>query len=197
MRHSINARASTFALGLCVGLAALGVAPSVQASSKFPPVLKAALEAQFPGTSFCVPQCTACHLTTQGGPGMMNVFGQNLEKYASLVPVDGISVTKAIPIYFTLTVPADAPQTADTHEFDSDGDGVSDRAELLAGDSPSVSLPRGQSQFCPDIKYGCAGGRIAAAPPAHDGIGLLEAALLALGLVVARRFRRATRKAEL
>jgi hypothetical protein len=184
-----KARLSTLGAAVLCALASFGTAHTAHASPTFPPALQSALEQQFK-QSFCVPQCSACHLTNSGGPGMMNVFGANLEKYGGLGPVLVANVAPAIQKYFTATPPAGVPQV--NGEFDSDGDGVSDKDEILAGDSPSIALPNGEGAFCPDIKYGCAGGRIAKVPPPVDRISLFAAGLVVAGFAaIRRRSRRA------
>lgn len=156
-------------------LSSLGFARSAQASSDYPPALQAALDKEFPATKHCVPLCTACHNTTQGGPGNINVFGAQLEHFG-LLPGNAALVDVALQ-----QLAAASPPT------DSDGDGTSDVDELNAGDSPSIAGPAGTGQFCPDITYGC-GAHIAAAPP-KDRLSLIPAALVALGLIAVRRRR--------
>ena len=186
MMNSIKTRISILAAALLAGLATLGSASTAQASPAYPPFLQAALEKQLRVT-LCIPQCSACHLTNLGGPGMLNSFGANLEKPVSmggggLLPGGTeATVETAVTAYFT------ASPTAD-----SDHDGVSDADEIKAFNSPAVAGERGQSQFCPDIKYGCAGGRIASAPARDDKPALFAAGLVVVGLSAAMR-RRARR----
>ncbi len=142
-----------------------------------------------------MPLCTACHLTTAGGPGNINPFGYNLEKYAGLVLTQGQTVAPAIQKWFATPPPAGAPLNA-MGEVDSDGDGIGDATELKDGDSPSVPGPRGVGQFCTDLKYGCAGGRIAAAPPPVDSLGLFSAGLVVVGFAAMRRRRRRAKRAR-
>ena len=151
----------------------LAVTRPAHASSDYPPALKAALDKAFPNVTHCVPLCTACHNTTQGGPGNINVFGAELENLG-LLPGNAALVDVAIQALVAANPPPD-----------SDGDGTSDVDELNAGDSPSIAGPAGVGQFCPDINYGC-GAHIAAAPP-RDRLSLIPAALVALGLIAARR----------
>ncbi|MEO8900138.1 MAG: hypothetical protein ABI488_00975 [Polyangiaceae bacterium] len=206
MTHSTKTRIRTLGAALIVGLAAFGVSRSAKASSNYPPALAAALNAQFQTCSpdptdptgvkmickspgICVPLCTACHNTTAGGPGDLNVWGQNLMTYGTLGQKNAANVGPAIKKYFATTPPADQKQTAD-HQWDADGDGISDEMEILGTDSPSLPNPRGQNQFCPDIKYGCAGGRIASAPARDDKPAFFAAALVVVGLSAAMRRRR-------
>jgi hypothetical protein len=178
MMHSPKTRVSLLRVALLVGLCTLGFARSAQASQSYPPYLKAALDKEFPSVNHCVPLCTACHKTTAGGPGNINLFGATLEssKIGLLPGGSEQDVENAIHA-LAITMPP----------IDSDGDGVSDVDELNAGDSPSIAGPAGQGQFCSDLQYGC-GARIAAAPPV-DRLSLLSAGLVTLGLVLSRRRR--------
>jgi hypothetical protein len=178
MMHSTKARVSLVHVALLTGLCTLGFARSAQASQDYPPYLKAALDKEFPSVTHCVPLCTACHKTTAGGPGNINLFGATLEssKIGLLPGGSQQDVENAIHALAIAMPP-----------IDSDGDGVSDVDELNAGDSPSIAGPAGQGQFCSDLQYGC-GARIAAAPPA-DRLSLFSAGLVTLGLVLARRRR--------
>ena len=205
MMHSSKTRASVLGAALLVGLATLGSARSASASSKFPQALQKALNKQFPGVTFCVPTCAACHLTTNGGPKQMNVFGENLERQPppfNLILGNNGDVDKkvedAVNKYFT-SMPAPGLPTAPANfpggtrpSYDSDRDGISDYEELKNFDSPSIAGPTGVAQFCPDIAYGC-GARIAAAPPPVDRFGLFSAGLVVLGLAAARRLKRTAR----
>jgi len=180
-----------------IALACFGIASSVasraHASGTYPAELSKALERQFPGQSFCVPLCTACHNTTKGGPRDLNTFGEKL----GLPKGRPELVDPALDAYFRSTPPDGVPQ-ANTHFvdgttrpfFDSDADGISDYTELQNYDSPSLALPRGEKEFCPDVSYGCFA-RVAAAPPPADRFGLFSAALLVLGLTALRRHQRA------
>ena len=166
---------------LLIGLASLGFVRPARASADYPAALAAAIAKQLPTAVRCVPLCTACHLTTIGGPGMLNVFGVNMEDLGGLIPGDASLVDGA----FAKLVAADP---------DSDGDGVHDVEEITVGDSPSVAGPAGAALFCPDIKYGC--GAHIATPPPIDNVSLLPAGLVVLGLVMARR-RRSSQRAKL
>ena len=184
MMNSIKTRISILAAALLSGLAVVGSAGTAQASPAYPPFLQAALEKQL-GVTLCIPQCSACHLTNAGGPGMLNVFGANLEKPKTmggggLLPGGTeAGVEDAITAYFTAS-----PTN------DSDNDGTDDADEIKKGDSPAIAAPRGAGEFCPDIKYGCAGGRIASAPARDDKPAFFAAALVVVGLSAAMRRRR-------
>jgi hypothetical protein len=187
-----------------IGLALLGSARNAAASRAFPAALQKALSKQFPDVNFCVPSCAACHLTTLGGPGNINVFGDNLEHQPpgpgqppapNLIVGDKDAdqkVDEALTRYFAST-PAAGLATAPANfpdgtrpSYDSDGDGISDYEELRKLDSPSVRLPRGENEFCPDILYGC-GARVAAAPAPVDRGGLFGTGLVIFGLAALRR----------
>jgi hypothetical protein len=200
------ARAS-LAVALLAGLATLGAARSASASSEFPEALQKALTNQFPGVTFCVPTCVACHLTTTGGFNTMNVFGKNLE-YQPTFPnllfgnqgdVDKkvndavVNYFKSTPAAGLPTAPANFPEGT-RPSYDSDSDGISDYEELRVLDSPSVAFSAGVAQFCPAdaAMYGC-GARVAAAPPPVDRLGLFSAGLVVLGLAAFRRHRRIPR----
>jgi hypothetical protein len=181
MMHTTKTPGSVFRAALLLGLgfASLGVTRTAQASSDYPAALAAAIAEQYPDAVKCVPLCTACHLTTVGGPGMMNKFGMSLESIGGLLPGNAALVAPA----FKRLAMVDP---------DSDGDGTHDIEEITAGDSPSLAFPDGQGQFCSDIKYGC-GAHIAAAPPV-DRMGLLSAGLVVLGLALSRRRRGASHR---
>ncbi len=190
MTHPLKTRASLFGATLLVGVCMLLPARSAQASSDFPAALKTALEAHFPGEQFCVPLCTACHNTTKGGPGDINVFGHNLEFKGGLIFGNGNApkVPKALEQYLASTPGATDPQV--NGKWDSDRDGVSDEEELMEKSSPSIAGPRGVAAFCSDLTYGC-GARIATTPPPVDRVGLFSAGLVLFGLAALRRRRRA------
>ncbi len=198
---------ASLAAALLVGLATLGSVRSASASSSFPAALQKSLSKQFPGVTFCVPLCTACHLTTVGGPGNLNVFGYNLEhqpRFPNLILGNngdvGRKVDDAVVNYFKSTPAAGLPTAIANfpapdmprQSYDSDADGVSDYEELRNLDSPSIPLPRGEKEFCPDIAYGC-GARVASAPPPVDRLGLFSAGLVVLGLAAFRRLKRTPR----
>lgn len=202
MIHEDKTRSSRGALAaaLLAGVAAFGLAHTARASTSYPAELSKALDRQFPGQSFCVPLCTACHLTTAGGPGMINVFGANLVKNGMLPGEFPERVDGALDTYFKSVPPAGVPQVSTVFIdgtmrpfFDSDQDGISDYTELQNFDSPSIPLPRGDKEFCPDVTYGCFA-RVAAAPPPVDRLGLLSAGLVVLGLAAFRRLKRPSKR---
>ena len=179
MTHASKAHVSSFAIAALVGLALCGTASVAQAKPTYPPIFQESLSKTL-GIPICVPQCTACHQTSLGGLKTLNVFGKNLQDKAGLT-ASQISIDSAVMTYFALTP-----------DVDSDGDGVSDRQELVDGSSPSIPGERGQGLFCPDIKYGC-GASVAPARPPVDRLGLFGAALAVLGLAIGRRLQRRQR----
>ncbi|MET0789888.1 MAG: hypothetical protein ABW061_00075 [Polyangiaceae bacterium] len=174
MMHSTKTRGFVFGAALLAFASLLCTRPA-HASADFPAALQKALEKRFPGTTFCVPLCTACHNTTAGGPENYNVFGKVLRDNG----LGGDIPTLVDPVLNAVL----------NMNLDSDGDGKTDAQELAALSSPSLAEPRGVGEFCSDLTYGC-GARIAAAPPPIDPIGLLSAGLVVLGLTVLRRQRR-------
>ena len=195
----LNRRRSVKLVAASLAFAALGSVRAGHASGTYPAEMSKALERQFPGQSFCVPLCTACHNTTKGGPGDPNVFGLSLWLNGGLPGGRPELVDGAIDKYFKATPAASAPQAntlfidGKTRPFfDSDQDGISDYTELQNSDSPSLALPRGEKEFCPDITYGCFA-RIAPAPPPDDRLGLFGAGSVLLGSAILRRRKRRRR----
>jgi hypothetical protein len=191
-------RSLQLALAAGLALAAFSPARTAHASPDYPPELAKALKQEFQ-KEFCVPQCISCHVTNEGGRGTMNVFGMNLQLYGSLFKGMPETVVPAVQKYFKAVPPPTAPQVSTMFMdgttrpfFDSDLDGLSDYTELQNFDSPSLPLPRGDKEFCPDIEYGCFA-RVAAAPPPADRWGLLSAGLVMLGLAAFRRLNRSPR----
>src|SRR6478735_9522475 len=130
-------RVRTFALAASLALTAFGSARAAHASSTYPPEVAKALDAQFKGQTYCVPQCITCHKTNEGGFGTLNVFGHNLEIYGRLPPSNPGLVVGAFDTYFKSTPAAGLPVANTTFVdgtmrpfYDSDGDGISDYTEL-------------------------------------------------------------------
>jgi hypothetical protein len=188
MMHSSKTRASIVGAAFLVAAAAFGSPSTAHASLPYPAAMQKALQAHFPGKEFCVPLCTACHNTTKGGPADLNVFGDSLWRNGPLIRGwDDAKVAAAIEAYFARAPAPGAKQV--NGKWDVDGDGLSDEDELADFSSPSLPLPRGDKEFCPDITYGC-GARVAAAPPPVDRLGLFSAGLVVLGLAAVRRLKR-------
>jgi len=194
--HPIKTPRSLFGVAALLGLAAFGLARPVQAEPTYPPRLQAGLETAL-GQSVCVPQCIVCHQTNAGG-GPTTAFGTNLltTSIRHQLKFGGLDdpVTDVVEAYFTDV--KNNQTTGGMPNGDSDGDGVSDADELKAGDLPGVARPAGQNLMCADIKYGCAGGRIAPAPPRIDSIGVFSAGLVVVGFAAMRRRRRLAKRAR-
>ena len=198
MTHSGGTRISAFKVaarraGLLLGLAAFAFAHPANAFPTFPPRLQSALEQQF-GVSFCVPQCIVCHQTNAGGKGTTTAFANNLIIYGHLTTNGDDPVVDKVKAYFAAV--AAAQGTGKMPNGDSDGDGVSDADELKAHDLPGVAGPVGNNKLCLDIEYGCAGGRIAPAPPRIDSVGAFSAGLVVVGFAAMRRRRRLAKRAR-
>ncbi|HEY4118445.1 MAG TPA: thrombospondin type 3 repeat-containing protein [Byssovorax sp.] len=148
--------------GAALAAATLAVAPSARATMEFPGLIQTDLQLTY------TPQCSLCHPNNVTGPGTaQQPFAESM-KAAGLAPYDDASLNAALL----------ALQSAMT---DSDGDGVSDIDELLAGTDPNgagaILVPT----------YGC-GARIAPTSDGADGVAaFVTAALLALS---ARRKKR-------
>ncbi len=123
----------------------------------------------------CVPQCTICHKDNLGGFGTINkAFGKAMQ-------ADGLSY-----LPFTLDTAIAKMKTA---PVDSDGDGVTDLDELMAGTDPNDASA---VDLCGQTaaKYGC-GAHIATIPE-RDGSAPIAALLTAvvLGAAAHRSVRR-------
>jgi mono/diheme cytochrome c family protein len=196
MIRSIKIRRSLFSIAALLGLATFALARPVEAEPTYPPRLQAGLEKVF-NQSFCVPQCIVCHQTNAGG-GPTTAFGTNLVVASGRhgLKIGGVDdpIADVVEAYFADV--AMAKTTGGMPNGDSDGDGISDEDELKAGDLPGVAGPAGQNLLCADIKYGCAGGRIAPAPPPADTLGLLSAGLVVVGFAAMRRRGRNSKRAR-
>jgi len=195
----VRVRPLQLALAASLALTAWSAPRAAHASPSYPPEVQKALEAQFKGQTYCVPQCTTCHLTSVGGYGTLNVFGKTLQLNGRLPANNPGAVVGAFDTFFKSTPKPTDPQVSTTFVdgttrpfFDSDRDGISDYTELQNSDLPSVALPRGEKELCPDIEYGCFA-RVAAAPPPVDRYALLSAGLVVFGLAAFRRIKRAPR----
>lgn len=108
-------------------------APQVAASPDYPEIIQRELDMP------CVPQCTLCHTTN---PGRAGTARQDF--VGALVVFD--RQPEVLPRKLQQLAEADPP-------VDSDGDGMPDIEELLAGRDPNVE---GEGDICAiDVRYGC------------------------------------------
>jgi hypothetical protein len=194
MMHPIKTQRWLLGVSALFGIAAFGAARSAEAYPTYPPRLQAGLKQYFPTRHFCVPQCIVCHTTNAGGDAP-TAFANNLIKYRGTAKIGFTQddpIVDVVKNYFD-AVAANAT-TGGVPSGDSDGDGTLDVDELEAGDLPGVEGLPGKNLLCADIKYGCGGGRIAAAPPPLDNVALASAGLALVGFAaMRRRVRRAKR----
>jgi hypothetical protein len=160
-------------LATAFGLAAVFGAPSARASSDYPEKLQQALGMP------CAPPCSLCHLTDQGGPGMLAYDDKPFPHAMWDAGMRG-----ALP---------DSLQAAlDKLAMDTSGapdSGAAMLDDLTAGKDPNTG---GMADIaCSDIRYGC--GAHVAARPRFDGFALCAALAVLFGLGVLRR-RRAARR---
>jgi hypothetical protein len=155
-----RAPAAALALGLLL------VANAAEAQEDYPSVVQNHLSL---GTT---PPCSLCHAKGNTGVGtVVTPFAWSMRS-KGLVVDDPDSVVRAL----------DALKAAHT---DSDGDGVSDIDELIAGTDPNTAA-RVPIRPADDPTYGCGGNSISPRPPTT----LVVFVGIALALTVARRTRR-------
>lgn len=120
----------------------------------------------------CVPACTLCHLTNDGGGTSFKIpgFGYSLLDTANKL---GATVEPGIPESMN---PALAQM--ETMGTDSDMDGANDFDELVAGDDPSG----GSTALCDVPKYGCGASVANTAPTRFGALALAASVMLVLGL---------------
>ena len=111
----------------CVALALVAAAPAL-ASKEYPADIKAALSA------CATPQCTICHSTAKGGAGTATEpFSITMQNAGLTGSSNAASLQSAL-------------QTVEQQSSDSDGDGVTDVAELAQGSDPSN--PSSKTSMC-------------------------------------------------
>jgi hypothetical protein len=160
---------------LAFGAVALSARAAV-ADPAFPPEIKTLTGAD------CEPPCTICHQDALGG------FGTVVTPFGKAMQLNGLDFTNPKSVDTAL---AAMEASADYNFGDTDGDGISDREELMNDTDPN---PGGQ-RYCgagadapPTEVYGC-GARIA--PPRGASVDPLAAALAALSaMALARTARR-------
>jgi len=153
---------------LLLAMAAASLSGSALASRTFPDAVKAAVPMP------CVPQCTICHQTNDGGFGTLrpNGFGMHLRDQYDLMWGQPATVAPAI--------------NAARPVLDGDGDKLLDVAELEDGGDPNSADPKATT--CDQgPEYGCGAGRIARGD-SLDGVATLFAvSALAVGAAFFRR----------
>ena len=139
------------------------VAPGVAlAQPDFPDSLQKATGAP------CVPQCSVCHDSVNGGGPIDQPFGKSLGDYGGYQGRDAIKA---------------GVEGMKQDNVDSDGDGVGDVDELERGTDPNYA---GDARLClPDA--GC-GAHVAPQPP-DDGIDIALAIAVILGMGLSRQRR--------
>ncbi len=117
----------------------------------------------------CVPQCSVCHESVNGGGPADQPFAKSLGDYGGYEGSDAIQA---------------GIDGLKQDNVDSDGDGVGDVEEFRRGTDPNYA---GDALLClPDV--GC-GAHVAPRAP-EDGIDAAFALAVALGLVASKRRRR-------
>ncbi|MBX3128315.1 MAG: hypothetical protein KF718_16445 [Polyangiaceae bacterium] len=137
------------------------------ASPSYPGVVESELE------TACPPPCAVCHQDQNGGKG------------TAIKPVAESMIDQGLEGDDEASLRA-ALAGLDRDAVDTDGDGISDIAELKAGTDPNTD---GQAPIC-GPQYGC-GARVC--PSARFDFAAWFVATLALAVAMARRRRRAAR----
>jgi MYXO-CTERM domain-containing protein len=145
-----------------LGLAALAWAPSAHAKPEYPGVIGFDL-----GLTYQVP-CSVCHLAENTGASTaITPFALSLKARGF---ADAASLTSAL-------------NQLKADNFDSDGDGVSDVAELVRGTDPN-SPANASIIDTSEPGYGCGG-----SAPQGRSVGQAFVGIAALGWLLSRRRR--------
>ena len=148
----------------CLGVATLLLGRGALAVPEYPRAITSQLQLDYE------PPCSVCHLANNTGVGTVTTpFGYSM-RAAGLTGDDRNSVVSALA-----QLKSDAT--------DSDGDGVSDTDELIAGNDPN-SKSSTSIRNAPTADYGC--GVAHSRVHGTSGFGLL---LAAAGLLLGRRSR--------
>jgi hypothetical protein len=168
-------------------VAVLAIAVPVRAHPEYPEVVDATL-----GLT-CVPPCTLCHASPQGGGAASTPFGLNvMAAFAEVGLMSGmIQPNSDLPGALRRIQQAPCPNTTDKScsnpmmcgVCDGDGTGESDVLELQANQNPN------NSGSMPCVEYGC-GAHVAPERKSRPLDGTAALFALCAALVLARRFRR-------
>lgn len=133
-------------------------APAAAASQNFPGEVRSTLQLD------CTPTCLLCHVTETGGFGTLNDYGKWAAEHRLFL--------QGPAQYFA----EDSQATLEGLDFD--GDGITDRDEIIANSTPASDE---NYAICSDAIYGCGAAQVApgAAPRVSSW------ALLAAGVMVA------------
>ena len=132
----------------------------------------------------CTPGCRLCHLNDSGGPGNLNTgFGPQMIAN-QIMATDPSTVLPAFETYEAMVAAAGVIA-------DVDGDGQSDRDELVMGLDPNIA---GEESICAnEVEYGC----FASVAPRDEkrdvSAALACAAAVVLGAGLRRRRGRSVR----
>ena len=122
------------ALRVSLALLVLSISPAALASDPFPDVIKTQLNLPE------APLCTICHETLIGGLMTVNKpFGRTLQQKYGVRLLDSEGLKAAL-------------RQMQANGDDSDGDRVSDIAELLGGTDPNVPS---EGPVMEEVRYGC------------------------------------------
>jgi hypothetical protein len=163
-------RTALFAAGI-VWAMAMAAGRDAAAISRFPPSIQSYYQ---PPLGY-QPPCRLCHIQGTTGPGSVQT------PFGIAMLARGLTSDQS-----TLTPALDALQR---DQVDSDGDGVTDIAEILADRDPNTPVDAALSGS--DPSYGCA---VAPGPPNANALALvLSVAAIGFGLSIRRRTTRASR----